>query len=46
MSKKKIQVQGLTIRVEQKNDSDYISLTDIAKYRDKKEPFVLINAWL
>jgi len=32
--------------VEQKNNSDYVSLTDIAKYREEKEPYLLINAWL
>lgn len=29
-----------------KNKFDYISLTDIAKYRNKQEPFAIINNWM
>jgi hypothetical protein len=45
MSKQKINVQGLTITIEQVKDSDYISLTDIAKKSDKEARF-LIMSWL
>ena len=34
------------IRVMRINDEDYISLTDIAKYKDPKEPSDVIKKWL
>jgi len=46
MSKRKIEVQGLTIRIEPINDSDYVSLTDIAKRSERNEPRRLIHNWL
>ena len=46
MSKKKIEIQGLIIRIEEINDSDYVSLTDIAKQRNKSEPRFLIRSWI
>lgn len=45
MSKQKLNVQGLTITIEQVKDTDYISLTDIAKKSDKEARF-LIMSWL
>lgn len=41
-----IEVQGTTISVLNKADSDYISLTDIARYRNTQEPFSIINNWM
>lgn len=41
-----IEVQGTTISVLSKADSDYISLTDIARYRNTQEPFSIINNWM
>jgi len=41
-----IEVQGTAITILAQKDEDYISLTDIAKYRDKQEPFAIINNWM
>ena len=46
MSKKKIEVQGLQIRIEPINENNYVSLTDIAKQSDRNEPKRLIHNWL
>ncbi|MBU4220571.1 MAG: KilA-N domain-containing protein [Euryarchaeota archaeon] len=49
MSKNKnitIEVQGTAIAIVSQKDEDYISLTDIAKYRNKQEPFAIINNWM
>ena len=47
LSKKSIiEVQGTAIAVLNQNDQDYISLTDIARYRDSQEPFAIINNWM
>ncbi|MBD3248531.1 KilA-N domain-containing protein [Candidatus Woesearchaeota archaeon] len=46
MEGRKIKVKGKDIIIFSKKDSDYISLTDIARYKNPKEPrFVIIN-WL
>lgn len=46
MTSKKIEVQGLQIRIEPINDSDYISLTDIAKQSSKSKPAHIIQNWM
>jgi hypothetical protein len=46
MSKTTIEVQGVTITVVNRNNHDYISLTDIARYRNSQEPFAIINNWM
>ncbi len=49
MSKAKkaiIEVQGMSIAVLNQNDQDYISLTDLARYRNSQEPFAIINNWM
>jgi hypothetical protein len=46
MSKTTIEVQGLTIAVQNRSNQDYISLTDIARYRNSQEPFAIINNWM
>lgn len=48
MAKKqtKITVQGNEIAIIKKNSEDFISLTDIARYRNKVEPFSIINNWM
>ena len=49
MSKSKkitIEVKGTAIAVVSQKDEDYISLTDIAKYRNRQEPFAIINNWM
>ncbi len=45
MSKSTLTVKGLTIAVEQFKDSDYISLTDIAK-ANADEPAYVIQNWM
>ena len=42
----KIEVQGNEISLISREHEDYISLTDIARYRDKAEPFAIINNWM
>ena len=45
--KEKMMVQGTEITLFIKPDGkDYISLTDIAKYRNNIEPFAVINNWM
>ena len=44
MSKKEIQVNGVLIRLSKVNDSNYISITDIAKKHG--EPSAIISSWL
>lgn len=46
MSKTIISVQGLAITVLHRNQQDYFSLTDIARYRNAQEPFAVINNWM
>ena len=49
MSKPKksiIEVRGTAIAVLNQNNQDYISLTDIARYRNSQEPFAVINNWM
>lgn len=41
-----IEVRGTAITVLNQNEQDYISLTDIARYRDSQEPFAIINNWM
>jgi hypothetical protein len=41
-----ISVKGSEITVSRKEQEDYISLTDIAKYRSSAEPFSIINNWM
>lgn len=43
---KKIEVQGKEISIMSRDDSDYISLTDIARFRNTSEPFAVINNWM
>lgn len=43
---KKIQTQGLQIYTFQHKEDDYISLTDIAKYKNKDEPADIVKNWM
>lgn len=43
---KKIEVKGLTIITFEKNTFDFISLTDIAKYRDSERTNYIIQNWM
>ena len=42
----KIIVKGIEIVTYKKNESDYISLTDIAKYKDKERTNYIIQNWM
>jgi len=42
----KINIEGREISIKQVNDQDYISLTDIARRREKQEPIAVIRSWL
>jgi len=46
MAKSKIIVQQIEIAIIKKQEKDFISLTDIARYRNKEEPFSIINNWM
>ncbi len=43
---KKIEVKGMEISLFQKNNDDYISLTDIARYKNSKATGLVISHWL
>ena len=43
---KKINTQGLRVYTFQQNESDYISLTDIARYKDSERTDYLIQNWM
>jgi len=43
---KKIEVQGIGIVLYGDGKEDFISLTDIARYRNPVEPFSVINNWM
>ena len=46
MKTRTISVKGSEITVSRKEQEDYISLTDIAKYRNSAEPFSIVNNWM
>ena len=41
-----IDVHGHSIAIQNRDKQDYISLTDIARYRNSQEPFAVINNWM
>ena len=45
MKKSKIQVEGLSIKILQQKEQDFISLTDIAKKVDRRSEIVIQN-WI
>lgn len=46
MAVKKLQVKDLEVRLMGLDQADYISLTDIAKYRSSSDAFIIINNWM
>jgi len=46
MSKRKITVTDITVRLEERNQSDYICITDIAKQSSEYKPAYTITNWL
>lgn len=43
---KKIQAQGLQVAMFSQNEDDFISLTDIARYKNNDEPKDIVRNWL
>src|SRR5690606_34087975 len=43
---KKINVQGINIVLYEDNKKDYISLTDIARYKNPSEPKDVVKNWM
>jgi len=41
-----IKVQGTIVNIVKHGNCDYISLTDMARYRDPKDPSRIISLWL
>jgi hypothetical protein len=46
MKSQKLNVRGSEITLISRQHTDYISLTDIAKYRNKEDTFSIINNWM
>ncbi len=46
LKKQVILIQGKEIAFYSNKNTDYISLTDIAKYRNSGEPYAIINNWM
>lgn len=46
MKKQKIQVQSTEITFFSKEEEEYISLTDIARYKNKEEPKDIVKNWM
>jgi hypothetical protein len=46
MKKTDITVKGTVVVVIRKNDSDYISLTDIARHRDPERSDYILQNWM
>ncbi|MGD9156735.1 MAG: KilA-N domain-containing protein [Bacillota bacterium] len=44
--KKQIEVQGVTVAIKKESTAEYISLTDIAKYKNPGAPADVIKNWL
>ncbi len=44
--KKEIEVNGLTVQLKNRNEDEYISLTDIAKKKNPHEPKDVVKNWL
>jgi hypothetical protein len=41
-----LHVQNIPVAIVSEKSDDFISLTDIAKYRNIAEPFSVINNWM
>ncbi len=41
-----IEVHGHSIAIQNRDKQDYLSLTDLARYRNPQEPFAVINNWM
>ncbi|MDO8515516.1 MAG: KilA-N domain-containing protein [bacterium] len=46
MKKNLITVKGIDVIVFEKNESDFISLTDIAKFKDSERTNYIIQNWM
>jgi len=43
---KKISIEGSAIAIVKQNDEDYISLTDLAKFKNAEHTGVVISHWM
>lgn len=43
---RKLNIQGTEVSFSEKGDKEYLSLTDIAKYRNPEDPRLVINQWI
>ena len=46
MANEKMKVQGIEIQYKQINENDFISLTDIARYKNADYPSDIIQNWM
>ena len=46
MKKKTIEVQGIEIRLESNLETDYVSLTDIARSANEEQPAQILQRWM
>ena len=46
MANKEVLVKGINVRYQAFNQDDYICLTDIAKFKNSKEPKDVIKSWM
>lgn len=46
MKKQIVQIQGNTVSILKQQEADYISLTDIARYKDLKRSDYILQNWL
>ena len=46
MSKTKLNINDLEVVLYKKNDEEYISLTDMAKFRDSERTNYIIQNWM
>jgi hypothetical protein len=45
-SKRQIEVQGQEVAIIAKGPTGFVSLTNIARYKNSQEPFAVINNWM
>ena len=46
MTNKKVNIKGTEVSVIKKSDNDYISITDIARYKNQYEPKDVVKNWM
>jgi len=46
VSKKKVTVKGITISYKKIDNNEFISLTDISRYKNRSEPKYVVKNWI